>query len=196
MCVLFSFLKAWPLGWADTRLPLTGLFMKVESEDRWPFHWIAFNENTFYPFTETPHDKRVHTKQTQCRKPPKQDTCFSWHHLTRLLIVAVFFHYLLFVSFILISLYAFIIPYPPPFLRQTSLVQGTLLERTAERAQHITHKPLVNDKLLIITYSWKYQKVLLGHWDTNSSLRSLCKNMGIIANESNGNILNVFISML
>lgn len=65
MCVLFSFLKAWPLGWADTRLLLTGLFMKVESEDRWLFYWIAFNEITFHPRTETPHDKHVHTKQTQ-----------------------------------------------------------------------------------------------------------------------------------
>lgn len=117
----------------------------------------------------------MHTKQTQCRKLPKQDTCFSWHRLTWLLIVTVFFHYLLFVSFILISLSPFIIPDPPPLPHQTSVVQETLLEWTADRAQHITHKPLVNDKLLIITYSWKYQKVLLGHWDTNSSLRSLCK---------------------
>lgn len=30
MYVLFSFSKAWPLSWADTRLLLTGLFMKVE----------------------------------------------------------------------------------------------------------------------------------------------------------------------
>lgn len=99
--------------------------------------------------------------------PPKQDTCFSWHCLTLLLIVTVFFHYLLFVSFILISLSPFIIPSPPPLPRQNSLVQGTLLEGTADRAQqNITHKPLVNDKLLIITYSWKYRKVLLGRTGT------------------------------
>lgn len=78
------------------------------------------------------------------------------------------------------------LPSPPPLPRQTSLVQGTLLEGTADHAQqNITHKPLVNDKLLIITYSWKYRKVLLVHWDANSSLRS------IISNESTGNILNV-----
>lgn len=119
--------------------------------------------------------------------PPKQNTCFSWHCLTRLLIVTLFFHYLLFVSFILISLSPFNITSPPPSPCQTSPVQGPLLKGAQ---QNITHKPLVNDKLLGNTYSLSIKKCC-----SRKTIHGPCfvKNVALIFNYCENNFESLLL---